>query len=680
MPSRQASWLSLARGTVLLLLILAASPGPPAGVVPALDLSGRVSDVLGNRVSDAEVLMVSTAVSGGPVASARSDAAGLFRISGLLPGVYRVAAVKGGYLTFLGQVNTRVDRWLDVILQPAAAAAADTDTVLPQDSTWSLRLPRRSLLRETAPDASGGRAAEGEGAPRESIADAALHVEVEQLFALQRGLRPESGAAPGGQGTRTRLKAGSTVGQRGRVLFEGVRESFDASRAEEAGVASTNRGATGIAVDFFYDASPDDRVAVNAFYSQRDLQLVSGVPDDGSDAVLQAQRSWGYDAEWSRQIDAASSLAVKLDYVESKLELPEGLPEEDAPTPGDPVTAVSNRSVGAAGTYESLPIDDHQVQVDFRARLVDAPYPALQAAAGGLSAEPLRGVAGWSVGLDARDTWRVSGPFAIVYGLGYKHSLASQDIALIVPRLGASWSSDDLVMRFLVSYHQVQSWGEVEAGGAPPPYRPVRQVGYEAQLELPLGGGVRLSATTRSSPIQFDAVDGTRGSAEGDFQPVYVTDGNAAVDEDRLSLIREGAGIRTYVELVDGEVTGLLAPVLPFDVPFRWLSESRLRYRNTRLGVRVAASGTDLLLDYRKVREPSANLDSAEGDFLQESVELRVAQDLLRLRSLGSWRLLLALRMASLEGGGADQWVWMNRAQALNTPNRELSAGLSVLF
>jgi len=681
MPSLRTRRLSLAGGAALLLLLLSVSPSTPAATGFGLGLSGRVCDDVGNRISDAEVLIVSTASGEGAVASVRSDAAGLFRIIGLAPGVYRVAALKGGYLTFLGQVNTRVDRWLDVILRPAAAAAAEPDAVLPYDSTWSLRLPRRSLLRETAPDVARVQSAPAdEAGPLETIADTALHIEVEQLFALQRGLRPEQGGAPGGQGTQTRLKAASPVGQRGRFLFQGLRETLDASRSREDSSASTRHGAAAVAVDFLYDVSPDDRVAVKAFYSERDLRLTSGLPETGGDTLRQGQRSWGYDAEWSSQLDAASSLAVKVDYLESNLELPAALLETVPQVPPDPAGPVSNRSVGAAGTYEGLPAGDHQVQVDFRARFVDAPIPALKAAAGELSAGQLRAVTGWSVGLDARDTWSVTGPFSIVYGLGYKHSLATRDVALIVPRVGGSWSIDDLVLRFLVSYHQVQSWGETEPGAPAIPFRPARRIGYEAQLEFPLGGGLRLSGTTCSAPIQFDSAGHLHGLADGEFQPVYVTDGNAAVDENRLALVREGAEVRTYLELIDGEVEGLLAPVLPFEVPFRWLSESQLRYRNTRLGVRVAASGTDLLLDYRKVKELSGELDPAGSDFLQESVELRVAQDLLRLRSLGSWRLLFAWRMASLEGGGADQWLWTSDGQSLSTSNREMSAGLSVLF
>ena len=308
--------------------------------------------------------------------------------------------------------------------------------------------------------------------------------------------------------------------------------------------------------------------------------------------------------------------------------------------------------------------------------------PALLTPSDRLFADPVHEVSGWSVGLEAQDTWSVSRPFAVIYGLGYKHSMASRDVALVVPRFGGSWSIDELVLRFLVSYHRVEIWSTDDPDAEAPAFQPARPFGYEAQLELPLGGGLRLSGTTRSSPIQFDHEQRASGPFGEGFQPVYLTDGNAAVDEDRIALTREGAGVSTFLELIRGSVQGAVAPTVPFDVPFQWLSESRLDYQNSRLGVRVAASGTDLRLDYRRVAERPADPASAGREYEQQSVELRVAQDLMRLRSIGNWRLLVALRMASLEGAGEgeDEWTQTGHAQTWSSPEREMSAGLSVLF
>lgn len=677
MPSRRTRRPSCSRGLVLLALALAVWPSASAGAPVGWELSGRVRDLLGQRISDVEVLVVSPSSGGNPVAAARSDAAGLFTVPGLAPGLYRVAALKGGYLTFLGQVNTRVDNWLDVIMRPAAVAASDPGATLPEDVTWSLRLPRRSLLRETEAEVlSAGASPAEERRARDSFSDSTLRIQVEQLFALRRGPRPDAGATPGGQGAETRLSVASALGRRGNIRVQAARESFAATNSRGDASSSSNQGAADMSVDLLYDTSPDARVAVKAFYDERDFRLTSESPGIDGGTERQGRRSWGYDAAWSTQLDPASSLALEVDFLESKLEIPTEPLEAASPSPPE---AVSHRSVGAAGSYETLPARDHRLQVDFRARLVRSPVPALPAPSGDLRADP-QAVAGWSIGLEAQDTWRVSGPFALVYGLGYRHSLTARDVSLIVPRVGGSWSMDDLVLSFLVSYHQVESWRGPDRDADSAAFRPARALGYEAQLELPVGGGLRLQGATRSAPMQLDSSSGAWGPAAMEFQPAFLTDGNASVEEDRIALIREGAGVRAFLELINGRAEGSVAPALPVAMPFQWLSESSLRYRNGRLGVRVAASGTDLLLDYREVAEQPVGHDMAGSEYGQQSLELRVAQDLMRLRSLGDWRFLLALRMASGDGESSDEWSPVSDARLLSAPDREMSAGLSVLF
>jgi hypothetical protein len=677
MPSLRTRRPSLSGSLVLLAIALAVWSSASADAPIGAELSGRVRDLLGQRIPDVEILVVSPSSGGNPIAAARSDAAGLFSVSGLAPGLYRVAALKGGYLTFLGQVNTRVDNWLDVIMRPAAVAASNAGATLPEDVTWALRLPRRSLLRETEAEVvpAGGFPAEDRQAG-DSFSDSSLRVQVEQLFALRRGPRPDAGAAPGGQGAETRLSVASALGQRGSIRFRGAHESFDTTRSRGDSGSSASQGAVNASVDFVCDTGRDSRVAVEAFYNERDFRLASENPGIEGGAERRGRRSWGYDAAWSTQLDAASNLALEVDFLESRLDLAAELLELPAPSSSEPV---SHRSVGAAGSYETLAAGGHQLEVDFRARLVRSPLPALRAPSGELRVDP-QAVSGWSVGLEAQDTWRVSGPFALVYGLGYRHSLASRDVSLVVPRVGGSWSIDELALSFLVSYHRVDSWGGADRDVASLVFRPAGSLGYEAQLELPLGDRLRLRGATRSAPIQLESSAGTRGAEATEFQPAYLTDGNASVDEDRVALIREGAGVRAFLELISGRAEGNVAPVLPVTMPFQWLSESSLRYRNGRLGLRVAASGTDLLLDYREVAERLAGLETTGIDYEQQSLELRVAQDLMRLRSLGDWRFLLALRMGSQDGESSDEWSSTSDARLLSAPEREMSAGLSVLF
>jgi hypothetical protein len=205
-------------------------------------------------------------------------------------------------------------------------------------------------------------------------------------------------------------------------------------------------------------------------------------------------------------------------------------------------------------------------------------------------------------------------------------------------------------------------------------------LGYEAELELPLSRGLRLMGATRSSPIQFDSLGFAPGGLDQDMQPIYVTDGNAAVQEHRMALVREGAGGRVYWELVSGSVEGTLAPVLAYPTPYQWMSDGRLRYHAGRVGVRVASTGTDVLVDYRQILEASAERDTPGFDSDQHALSLRLTQDLFRLRSLGDWRFLLALRAVSSEADEGAKPAEHDEMPWLSQINREMSAGLSVLF
>jgi hypothetical protein len=111
----------------------------------------------------------------------------------------------------------------------------------------------------------------------------------------------------------------------------------------------------------------------------------------------------------------------------------------------------------------------------------------------------------------------------------------------------------------------------------------------------------------------------------------------------------------------------------------RLLTPGRLDYRDGSLHVHVAPSGTDLRLQYRSVDE--AGPDGAiapPAAVQQEMIELRVIQDLMRLRGFGDWRLLMAVRFADL-GDSGDRTA-QARPAAMSALESGVSAGLSVSF
>jgi len=656
-----------AAGFLLPLLVLIFSPTPASSADGGL-FSGSVTDALGNIIEDVEVLAVTMAAGTSPAAAARSDQAGRFRFESLAPGTYRIVALKRGYLTFIGSINTRAQNWVEVILRPAPLPGNALYSAIPDDTSWILRLPRRSMLHDIGDSLPPGRVdSSAQESAEPSSFDDQLHVRVDQTFAAGANLWSNDPTAPRMQGIETQLDIASAIGERGRLNLTGSRASYESAPAAGDPASSASSAAAVLLVGLSYDTAPDSRLAVQAFFSDQDVRLQTAGGEALPQPVQRQLRSWGCDAGWSKQLDAFSSLELQFDYQDRSLQTPESS------------QTVSDRAIGAAGSYVTTPVIDHQIEVDFRAQLLDSPDPDLLIHGGEFN-RPRYSVSGLSVGLDASDTWLISGPFALLYGVGYKHALTSRDTSLIVPRVGGSWSFDRFIMRLLISHHQVTQWGGEQPSASELPYRPQRNIGYEAEIELPLPAGIRLTGATSYSPLDmtFPAYD--RAGGEPAYQPVYFTDGNAAVEQRSLLLVRERGGSRIRLEFGAGRVNGSLAPALPYELPFFLLSDRHLRYRTGKLGIHIPSSGTDLLVDWRKVMTAAPEPGAMAAESVQRSLELQIAQDLVRLRTLGSWRFLMALRKSTLQTGDDDDLLVAGNPSRRDSAVHQVSAGLSVLF
>lgn len=661
-------------------LIVALATCTPTVAASGTDLFvGTARDTIGNVLEGVEVLIASGTATIRPVAVTYSDDSGRFSVSSLRPGIYRIAAIKPGYLTFVGQIDTHLQSWIDVTLQPAAASG-DGDP-LPMTRAWPLRLPKRNILRETENTVDVGSADGAPAPPRApSAALAPVSIQVDQLYAVRTSV--ESGDDDGQpmHGPDTRVALASAIGENGNLRFDGARATLGTSRTSENSVAPASRDTASVNVAFDYNAGRDDRLSFNAFYDQRDLEWslpVTVLPG----GMRQAQRSWGYGAEWSRQLDPASRIELRLQHRDSRMELPSGLDLDlaEALEGGPAGESVSHRSVAAEGSYEIVPASAHQLEVGFSAQFLDGSSGSTPIIRGARwqSADP---PAGYTLGVEAQDTWHVSGPFSLLYGLGYKHSLAARDTSLVVPRLGGAWHVDGLAMRFLLSYHAVTDWhgSELQAGDGT--FRPASGFGYDTEIQLPVTRRLTLTGSASYTPLQLQTIGGDGSRVHQEIDPTYLTDGNAAVKRNRLTLVRESADVQTYAEFVTGHASGTLAAVLPYDLPIRDLTQRRLKFENGRVGVRVHASGTHLNLQYRQVEEWSEGLVFLPRGSLQKSLELALIQDLMRRQGLGSWRLLMALQVASLEAEDHDQWLEEESQALLDAPNGELRAGLSVVF
>ena len=661
MRARQAAAAAFVLGALLFL---------PQGTEPAFaaarsasSLSGTARDPLGRALAGVEVLVLREIVGAPPVAVTHTGSDGRFVVADLPRSVYRIAAIKDGYGTFLGRVSTVFRSTVDLVLQPLPGED------LADGHEWILRAPGRSLLRETGAVAVlAERAGRGGPTATASRVPAGLQGRVDHLVALGATL-PGGGAGQARslsqlQGGETRMSVGSQIGQRGNLELRGRRDSMDGTYVDDGQSWTARQQASGVVLDFSYDTSLDAQLDVRAFYDSRDGQL-GGEATSLAGAARSMQRSWGYDASWSKQLDAASRLAVQMAYLDASLAAPWAGADEVGPP-------WSSRALGAHGTYEARLGSDHQVRVGMSARSSDLSLPFVmtgdEAVVLGVAGLP---DVGWGLRLDAQDAWSLSGPLTLVYGLGIEHDVAGRQPGLVVGRAGGSWSGHDLRVDLAMTYHEEigAAWGRrpLPGGG----------VGWEGSFEAPLPLGLTVTGEVLSTPSHDEGAVATTFDGRSD-RPLFLSDGNAALEQRRLRLQRQQGKATTFVQVAQGRVVGVLTPLLPLDLLVQVLDDRRLDFLAATIGLRVAPWGTDVVAEYRRIEDmPALGGPLSEGS--HEYVELRLAQDLLRIRG-SSWRLLLAARSAAEDrapasgpGGGAAVPV----VAALE---RWLGAGVSVSF
>lgn len=674
----------------------------PALILPAIAsttdassrLAGSIKDSVGQVLDGVEILIVRRSAAVEPVAIASSDLWGRFSVPDLAPGVYGIAALKKGYRTFIGDVDTRIQRYVEVVLVPMPAAGYLPGGTVPESGAWVLRLPRRTVFRDTEPGTQTG--VDGDEAPT-GVApptEVPVNMRVDQLFAVGAPFPSQGGEPVKLQGNETRVRLATPLGQRGGLRLDGRRESLG-STLEADDTESASSESAGLSVDLTYDVGADSRLAVRAFYNELDLEWGAIALPFGSN-----RQTWGYESEWQTQLSDVSSLRLELDYEDDSLRLPRPGDGTIGSHAGDAAGGeLTQQTVAAGVAYESLVAGSHQVQVGFKGRRFDAPEvvvdhtDSLPGGTGGLL-DP--GAEGWSLHLLARDAWALSGPFTLLYGLDYQHALTDLDTAVFVPSLGGGLAVDRAALRLMVSYHAVTQQDVVRAGsrydannarlpevkaervGRDGLLSP-RALGYEAELELPITDTLRFKGSSSFVPIQLVGIDAPLRAA-GIRDTGYLGDGTAAVGETTLSLVQDLGDARTWVEVSRGQSEGMLA--LGSDQPalFPAMVQGELTYDNGRWGFQLIPWGTDVQVEYRRVVESQTGEGGSRPISEREMLELRLIQSLMRFQGLGNWRLLMAVRMAKQEPEHEDSWAEGTDPAVLRAFNEGVSAGLSVTF
>ena len=235
------------RSVVAGLLFVAASPAvsafsDAASPILATTLSGSVRDDLGRVLEGAEILVLAPEGRGdGPLLRAVSDAGGRFVIGAINPGVYRVAAIKSGYIAALGRVNTLLRSSVELVLRPVPKAGQPGAERVLDDLSWTLRVPPRSILRDLG---RGELLATREtGGARRFAArmEDSVRGEVDHMVAVGSWRPGSSGPSSSLEGNETRMRFAGTLGDRGAIQVHGRRGSFD-SASRQSSATTVSRG------------------------------------------------------------------------------------------------------------------------------------------------------------------------------------------------------------------------------------------------------------------------------------------------------------------------------------------------------------------------------------------------------------------------------------------------------
>ena len=632
-----------ATAALLLTALIAGIPTTPAaaGVSSSGAISGFVRDEGGRALEGAEILVLVPQGHDGPVLRAVSDATGRFLVPGVATGVYRVAAIKSGYLAALGQVNTLLRSSVDLVLHPAPAPGEPGSKEVQPDLSWVLRLPPRDILKDIdAPSA----AAEQEAPP---VKTASLHLpdsirgEVDHVVALGAWRSGSSGPAASLAGNETRMLFAGSLGTRGAIQVAGRHGSLD---SDSSAPAPVSRAASDVDVDVSYDTGDDARLAMRAFYSSGDLELgaLPGIPGGGS---RQEQRSWGYEGKWHKQVDGSSRVAVQVGFQDASLAM-----DGAAASTWDPeLRDASNRSIGAEGKFETQASDRHLMRFGIRAQMLSLAAPSARTGRP-VDSLDLEGTTGWSVLLDGEDQWALAGPFAVTYGLSVRQDFNGPDTTVATPRVGASWTTSRFKGHAELSYlTRANAATSAAIAGAPPApaagaANDAVALGYGVSLETPLTPTVTVRGTASYIPLRSGVWgDETAGD------PMYVSDGTVSDRFVAVALERSAANAKLGFRFAHGRADGALAPALDDDVPVVLLVDRTMAYESLRFDTEAPRTGSSIAVEYRSIREgvvgtPAAPAPSADA---LKTVELQFAQQIVRLAGgRATCRFLLNARSA----------------------------------
>ncbi len=655
-------WIRAAAAALIAIFVVSgAGAAAPASGAPVSYLSGVIRDDLGKAIEGVEVLVLAPEGHGNDtLLRALSDGSGRFLVS-LHPGVYRVAAIKSGYVAALGRVNTVLRSSVDLVLRPVPQPGERGAEKVQDDMSWTLRVPPRGILREIeAKPAAPLQTASATRAFMERVQDA-MRGEVDQVFAFGTA-RAGSSEASNLSGNETRMRLAGSLGERGAIQVRGRRGSLDSTAPPGPGTTAVSRGRSDVDFDMSYDTGADENLAMRAFYSSGDLSV--DAQSVGSPESRQSQRSFGYDAEWKKQVDASSHVAVQVGFHDANL----GMGQTAVPGWEPPAADAWNRAIGAMGTYENLVTETHLVRVAVQAQRSSLEAPDMRANRD-IGSTTLDGPTGWNLLVDTEDQWSVSSPVALAYGLAVRRGFTDQDTAL-TPRVGAAITLGRTEGRVAVSYDAGLRDEELaaSAGGYRSP------IGYEAEWKARLHPTTTLAGTAAYVPSRADVGD-QRGRLAW-FDSLYISDGFSSDHFVALDLEHVTPAVSVGFRVARGRAEGALSPVID-ESPVVVLSDRTLDYGAARISVKALRVGSAVSLGYQATRDRGVAGELDADDALR-TLDLQFIQDIVRFAGgRASCRFLMTARTALRPGSESAEAPDALRALA---EDRRIGAGVSLAF
>jgi hypothetical protein len=622
------------RFLIVALAIVALAPASfaetPALRVPVLE--GTARDLGGRGLGEVQVF-VSHLTSPGRPARATTDDDGRFLLRGLVPGLYRVTAVKTGYESATLRVNTLVRNTLDLVLRPADRPGPPGER--PESLDWVLRLTSRDLLEDVDHEI----ALEEDLRSDEAASLRTVSWRPEVSGAVEQwywaGTPFGDGELADERGLATSLEFASPLTSRSRMRVKGSRFQEDTAIPGDDGSLSEflrHRVDIGSAVT----TSSSSGLEVLAYFDRGDRTL-PGPADAASPELSRGdEAAWGYDARWSAAVGAGSSVDVALGYHEARVDI-EG--EMAAAAYGTPAERLDSRTVSAAGAFTAA-MGDHKMNIGLRARRFDAESADLHVLpAYGGAAEAAFGATEWDFVLSGGDEWRLSSLVTLSYGFDYRRAILDEPIAVLVPRAGLSFSPTPSTV-----VSSTVTWTARDAGwSAGTPSGEAERFGYRFVVEQGIGARnvVALSTERRPAGHGLAGADGGGLPLEAEEAILYIADPAA---DGRwwggawTMRFRGGSG---SVGFERGEIEGRLAPRLAGDLPVIHLQPGTLAFEVARAEMRWDPSGTSLRLEVQAVEVPMSSMLPEEYD----RVSLFLDQELpfLKVRDT-RWRFLLAVQ------------------------------------